>query len=332
LTISRATINDDQLSVEWTKNNSVTEHFGQFKLSWLQDNTYNNKKQQAVPSEITTTIPFVEYDQVMSCDEGLWTWLYHLNESGTCIINNVPITEEQVIEVGQRISSIQNTIYGKIYDVAVEKNLTNIAYSEMGLELHMDLMYYQSPPGLQLLHCIRNDPCVEGGESTLLDAFGVVQRLREEHPKYFDVLSTIPITFEKVHYERERPVHMTYYKPHIGLDSNGQITSISWSPAQLGTLILKEDEIEDYYEASTYLFDCFNSSPFMMKHRLEPGQLLSYNNHRMLHGRMSYSSNGGQRHFKGVYVNIDEYLSKLQVLSAKLKKQEIIKSVFNGSS
>jgi hypothetical protein len=35
---------------------------------------------------------------------------------------------------------------------------------------------------------------------------------------------------------------------------------------------------------------------------------------------------------KGVYVNIDEYLSKLQVLSAKLKKQEIIKSVFNGSS
>jgi hypothetical protein len=28
-----------------------------------------------------------------------YSWLYHLNESGTCIINNVPITEEQVIEV-----------------------------------------------------------------------------------------------------------------------------------------------------------------------------------------------------------------------------------------
>ena len=36
-----------------------------------------------------------------------------------------------------------------------EDKLTNIADSEIGLELHMDLMYYQSPPGIQLLHCLR---------------------------------------------------------------------------------------------------------------------------------------------------------------------------------
>lgn len=42
-----------------------------------------------------------------------------------------------------------------MFDVKTEKKLTNIAYSEVGLELHMDLMYYQSPPGLQLLHCLK---------------------------------------------------------------------------------------------------------------------------------------------------------------------------------
>lgn len=43
-----------------------------------------------------------------------------------------------------------------MFDVKVEKNLlTNIAYSEVGLEMHMDLQYYQSPPGLQMLHCYK---------------------------------------------------------------------------------------------------------------------------------------------------------------------------------
>lgn len=43
----------------------------------------------------------------------------------------------------------------QLFDVLVEKKLTNIAHSEVGLELHMDLPYYQSPPGLQLLHCLK---------------------------------------------------------------------------------------------------------------------------------------------------------------------------------
>ena len=31
----------------------------------------------------------------------------------------------------------------------------NISNTDVELEAHMDLEYYQSPPGLQLLHCVR---------------------------------------------------------------------------------------------------------------------------------------------------------------------------------
>ena len=31
----------------------------------------------------------------------------------------------------------------------------DIAYTGEKLSLHMDLLYYESPPGLQLLHCLR---------------------------------------------------------------------------------------------------------------------------------------------------------------------------------
>ena len=94
----------------------------------------------------------------------------------------------------------------------------NIAYSSLDLPLHMDLSYYQSSPGLQLLHCVRYcakmtlysntmqkfrfDECIEGGESILLDAYPVVEEMRKTHPKQFEILTRVPATFQKVHYER----------------------------------------------------------------------------------------------------------------------------------
>ena len=43
----------------------------------------------------------------------------------------------------------------QIFDVKCEENPINIAYSNAVLDFHMDLVYYESPPGLQLLHCVR---------------------------------------------------------------------------------------------------------------------------------------------------------------------------------
>lgn len=48
----------------------------------------------------------------------------------------------------------------------------------------------------------RNDTCVKGGESTLLDGLAIVEELRNTQPKYFDTLSRIHVSFQKLHYER----------------------------------------------------------------------------------------------------------------------------------
>ena len=39
--------------------------------------------------------------------------------------------------------------------VEAKEDAINVAYTSDALELHMDLVYYQSPPGLQLLHCLQ---------------------------------------------------------------------------------------------------------------------------------------------------------------------------------
>lgn len=99
----------------------------------------------------------------------------------------------------------------------------NVAYSNLGLDLHMDLAYYESPPGLQLLHCLRFDEDVIGGLSQLLDGYRVAEYVRSVSPSLFHTLATVPCTLQKIHYNRDVPVHMVYRRPHVSLNSCGDI-------------------------------------------------------------------------------------------------------------
>ena len=57
--------------------------------------------------------------------------------------------------------------------------------------------YYESPPGLQLLHALRFDTSVVGGHSTFLDSHAIANELRIRDPEAFDVLTRVPATFQK---------------------------------------------------------------------------------------------------------------------------------------
>ena len=41
------------------------------------------------------------------------------------------------------------------FEVVATPKPINVAYSNVNLDFHMDLVYYESPPGLQLLFAIR---------------------------------------------------------------------------------------------------------------------------------------------------------------------------------
>jgi gamma-butyrobetaine dioxygenase len=116
--------------------------------------------------------------------------------------------------------------------VRQEANPINIAYTNAGLDLHMDLAYYESPPGIQMLHCLQNDQAViEGGESMLLDVHHCAELLRAEDPEAFRVLCEVPATFVKDHLERVHPAQMFYRRPHFALDrASGDVAAVFWSP------------------------------------------------------------------------------------------------------
>lgn len=169
----------------------------------------------------------------------------------------------------------------------------------------MDLVYYESPPGLQLLHCTRFDEEVQGGASTFLDCFEMAevrreaspapactlaqththaspchQLFRQRQPKHFETLCRVPATLQKIHTKRAVPVHIVYQRPHIDVNSRGevfkahlerlsalvpqancivplslaplppiQIVALHWSPPFEGPLRVPEEDVEPYYDA-----------------------------------------------------------------------------------
>ncbi len=139
----------------------------------------------------------LEYTSIQT-DFGLLKWLDFLTENGVCLIRNAPISLDIVVKLSNRIRGVQSTIYGETFDVIATANPINVAYSPIPLELHLDLAYYESPPGLQLLHCVRFDAGVIGGFSTLADGFRAAEILRESDPAAFEALCQIPTTFHKV--------------------------------------------------------------------------------------------------------------------------------------
>eukprot|EP00043_Microstomoeca_roanoka_P028358 m.17719 g.17719 ORF g.17719 m.17719 type:complete len:400 (-) comp8347_c0_seq1:130-1329(-) len=261
-----------------------------------------------------------DFDGILASEDGLFAWLNDLGQHGFAIVSGAPERDDVVVDLANQISHPQPTIYGTTFDVVATEAPINIAYSTAELELHQDLAYYESPPGLQFLHALHFDDVVTGGESVLLDCFALAKRFQEEYPDAFRVLTRIPMRFQKIHYERDLPVHITSLKPIISVDHNDEIVEITWSPPFEGPLpsTLPVDEVSAFYEAYILFAQSIkNWEDLQVTRRLRSGDVLTFNNRRMLHGRRSFALATGRRHLRGVYVNINEFASRLNFLCVK---------------
>lgn len=164
--------------------------------------------------------------------------LLDVARTGAAVVEGCGTERDFVRGVGGLLGyGLQSTIYGDTFDVKEEVKPINAAYSSVSLEPHVDLCYYESPPGLQLLLCRRFDSQVWGGESALLDFVLVAESLRTMDPAAFLALAACPLAFQKVHYDRELPVHMTYQRPAIALAGSAglppELARLAWEALRL---------------------------------------------------------------------------------------------------
>ncbi|XP_067680488.1 gamma-butyrobetaine dioxygenase-like [Haliotis asinina] len=323
---------DKVLKVIWSDDK---DHTGIFPVPFLKHYSYSDeslaeiKKQRKMVFNNETRIPEVTYSDVMESDTGLFKWLNYLSQYGICLVKNVPTQEMTIRKVVERIAPIQSSVYGEIFDVKDTPQPINFAYSPVRLELHMDQPMYESPPGLQFLHCLRFDKQVTGGKNFFVDLFHVAHKLREEYPKEFQILARIPVNWETVHYDRDFPVHMSYQRPHITLNGDEEIVGVTWHPGLGGPLLTQEKNVEPYFRAYKVMATLLNNFPSQYRYRMQEGDMISFNNRRVLHGRESFNPNDGIRHYQGCYVQIDEFKSQVQVFTNKFGDGKLATRVGN---
>lgn len=321
------------LVVKWQGEASL--HTGVFPLKFLKHHCYS-KQSMAELREATrirfstdTTIPRVSYEEVMESDHGVLRWCTILNERGICLVEGLPTQPGMGRKVCERISrSVIPTIYGFVEDVKSSPVPINAGYSTDELKLHMDLVYYASPPGLQALFCLKFDKDIKGGDSVFADMFHVAETFREQYPDEFRVLATTPASLDTVHYKREWPVHMEVKRPMFELNDQGDLVGVRYQPHHLAPLHVNEELIEPFYAAYKKFYAMTNNWPHTLHYRLQEGDMVSYNNRRMAHGRTGYTYTKGQeRHLQGCYLNVSELKSRMQSLANLIGDGRIVKHV-----
>ncbi|RUS85566.1 hypothetical protein EGW08_006649 [Elysia chlorotica] len=71
-------------------------------------------------------------------------------------------------------------------------------------------------------------------------------------------------------------------------------------------------DVEAFFEAYKYFYNMIKYEPSFYALRMEAGNLISFNNRRILHGRNAFSSQKGLRWFQGNYIELSEFQSRLQ--------------------
>ena len=54
----------------------------------------------------------------------------------------------------------------------------------------------------------------------------------------------------------------------------------------------------------------------MIEFKLAPGEVLVFNNQRLMHGRTAFDPSSGKRHIRSCSVDLDEFYSRLRILYA----------------
>ncbi len=307
---------DGKLEIKWSEDN----HTSYYDPNWLRKNCYTIKQKQRYVSpyklwnnKLNSDLESVtvEHDKVINTEEGLIQWLNLLHEKGFAIIKNAPTEKKSAFPILNRISHIRQTFFKTPFEVINIPKPNNSAYTAHGLRNHIDLPYFEIPPGYQFLHCLIND--AEGGMSHAVDGFFVAEYLKKNDPEVFNTLVRIPVKFIDKDYTQDKK--RLFYAPEISLTKDGDYNDIRFSVATMGVMDCVPEDIEKFYKAHHKFGKLLHDDKFVVKFRLKPGDIFCFNNRRVLHGRTEFNPNSGHRHLQGYYIDRDEIIARLNYLN-----------------
>jgi gamma-butyrobetaine dioxygenase len=257
---------------------------------------------------------YMEFDTYMNDNTQFFSiGLSALQAYGLLYIRHVPYEKGVLERLAERIGPIMETFYGRTWDVKSVPHATNIAYTSMDLGYHHDLLYFEAPPGLQFLYCIRHD--VTGGDNYFADAFRVAVDFQKLHPDAFKTLAECLITF---HYQRGSH-HLQFHRPTFVMNSPNRFMEVYYAPPFQGPLTyIAADRIEEFYRSFALFEQHLHRQEYKYPRRMQAGECIVFDNRRILHARSAFDPSIGERHLKGTYIMMDTFWDTYRDYQARM--------------
>jgi alpha-ketoglutarate-dependent taurine dioxygenase len=315
----RSAVADDQsVRVEWVSESRPAS----FDLDWLAMHASGSASQRP---EFATRV-WLEGAVLDAARDFAWAtlaeargnpavrldWLTRLLQDGIAFLSAVPSNEAAILEAMSLVGRVAETNYGLVFDVRSVPQPENLAYSDLGLGLHTDNPYREPVPGFQVLHALIAS--VEGGESLFADGFALAEHLRVSDPDAFAQLTQTPVPF----LYRSKDAELYAERPLIQLSCRGEVTGVHYNSRSIAPLRLSAHAARPFYAGYRRFAALLREPRFQMKFRLATGDLVAFDNQRILHGRTGFSSAKHPRHLRGLYLTRDSVYCETALLRRKL--------------
>jgi gamma-butyrobetaine dioxygenase len=221
-----------------------------------------------------------------------------LARRGIALLHGCGVERGTVLEVARTVGFVRETNYGPLFDVVAEPDPVNLAYTPLGLPAHTDNPYRDPCPTVQLLHCLA--AASDGGASRFIDGFAAAECLRVEDPSAFRTLTSTAVIF-RFH---SADVDLRARHPLIQLDIDGAVSAVSVNNRSMEPVTGNGIGPAKFYDAYRTFVDLLDCDDLAVEITLEPGELVAFDNRRVLHGRRAFRSTE-RRHLQGCYIDID---------------------------
>jgi len=253
---------------------------------------------------------------VLHDDDAFAAWINDLVSVGLARLSDLPDDPNILLALATRIGAVRDTNFGPIWDVKADVELAgsavtnSTANTNLRLGPHTDLPTRETPPGFQFLHCFHNE--AQGGASTMADGAAVVAALKDEHRAHYDALTTLHWVF----FNRGPGIDHRWSGPVIDLGQPGSpLTLRAFYPVR-GFPDMAPGDMPRAYAAMACFSALAASGRFQIAYPFHAGDMVCFDNRRILHGRDPFSA-GGARHLRGIYIDHDEVLSATRVANRR---------------
>ena len=292
------------LKIKWPDLETPTNYESHFLYSYRQPSTENTTPTAILWNTGSFNDDTIRLDFKQAINtSGNAKLLEILAAYGFALISQCPLEQNSVAKIAKNIGYIRETIFGGLWEFEANANMADSAYTPKELRPHTDSTYSLDAPGLQMLFCMSYD--ATGGESILVDGFSVADQLRRDDDKLYKAMSRINVTGI---YKGDGTI-LQACRPILRHDDQGKLIQVTFNNYDRATMRLPEPDMSQLYAGIRYLDRLFNHPSYQWRHQLQAGQMLIFDNWRILHGRGRFE---GKRKMAGAYINREDFMSALR--------------------